>query len=307
MINKKNISLTLVLIIAILCLGISPGLAVTLNIPSTNVKSVDINNNKIAPSTNLSDSIYSRKDLSVELPKTVLPNVFIAAPAKLTAQVGNVVKVKLVWTDKSNNETKFIVERRQGVKPFTTIGTVAGNGLKTNVTITYYDINLPISGSYTYRVKAIGKGTSASAYSNTASAKVAFTKKVIKYQIGQTTCYINGQPLTMDAAPEISNNVCFIPVRWLCEPLGATSAWDQTHQKITMKLYPNKVEMVIGSSTAKVNGIDKQMGGNADAAPYIKDSRVMIPISWSAGFLGCSTTYDEALNAMTVTYLLPTN
>ncbi|MGE5416968.1 MAG: stalk domain-containing protein [Acidobacteriota bacterium] len=305
MINKKNISLTLVLIMAVLCLAISPGLAATLNIPSTNNKSVD--NTKFVPSTNTSNSIYARKDLSVQLPKTMLPTVFIAAPAGLTAQVGNVVKVKLVWTDKSNNETKFIIERRQGIKPFTTIGTVGGNGIKKDVLITYYDINLPVSGTYTYRVKAVGKGTSTSAYSNTASAKVAFTKKVIKYHIGQTTCYVNGNPMTMDAAPEIKNNVCFIPIRWLCEPLGATSAWDQALQKITMKLYPNKVEMVIGSPTAKVNGIDKPMGGNADAAPYIKDGRVMIPISWSAGFLGCSTSYNEALNEMTITSLLPIN
>ena len=92
-----------------------------------------------------------------------------AAPSNLTASAvkGKAVGVNLSWTDNSNNETNFDIERCAGTG-CTTFAPLASVGA--NVT-TYRD-NGPFvkRTQYSYRVKA-RNGTTSSAYSNTASIK----------------------------------------------------------------------------------------------------------------------------------------
>ena len=92
-----------------------------------------------------------------------------AAPTNLTASAvkGKAVGVNLSWTDNSNNETNFDIERCAGTG-CTTFAPLASVGA--NVT-TYRD-NGPFvkRTQYSYRVKA-RNGTTSSAYSNTASIK----------------------------------------------------------------------------------------------------------------------------------------
>lgn len=74
--------------------------------------------------------------------------------------------LSLSWTDNSNNETGFAIERvlGTGANPaFVKIGEVAAN------VTTYIDKNLPNNTTYTYRVRAFNEGGQ-SAPSNTATA-----------------------------------------------------------------------------------------------------------------------------------------
>jgi N-acetylneuraminic acid mutarotase len=90
-----------------------------------------------------------------------------AAPQSLTASPG-AARVLLRWTDASNNESGFRVERRDSpTSSFRSIATVPAN------TTSYTDAStLQSATTYTYRVRAYNAAGSAS--SNYASAYVAF-------------------------------------------------------------------------------------------------------------------------------------
>lgn len=85
-----------------------------------------------------------------------------AAPSGLTATAVSSTTINLTWTDNSNNETAFIIERRIGSGSWSVLTTVDSN--ITN----YTDTGLTPATQYTYRVRATN-GQTNSAYSNESS------------------------------------------------------------------------------------------------------------------------------------------
>jgi arylsulfatase A-like enzyme len=85
------------------------------------------------------------------------------APTNLTATAVSSSQINLSWTDNSNNETGFKVERSKNGKGFSQLATVGAN------VTTYSDTGLNRTTTYYYRVRAVNAGGN-SAYSNIASA-----------------------------------------------------------------------------------------------------------------------------------------
>ena len=90
-----------------------------------------------------------------------------SAPAGLVAS-GGVNQAVLNWTDNSNNETGFKIERKLAADPDTGFAQVGTAGV--NAT-SFTNTSVP-AGSYSYRVRASGSPTD-SGYSNTANATVS--------------------------------------------------------------------------------------------------------------------------------------
>ena len=88
-----------------------------------------------------------------------------ANPSGLIANAGTGNQIQLSWTDGSNDEQGFQIERSQiGTSgPFTVVGTVVANS------ISYSDNNLQLNTTYYYRIRAY-KGGLFSAYTNVANA-----------------------------------------------------------------------------------------------------------------------------------------
>ena len=88
-----------------------------------------------------------------------------AAPSTLTATAASSTQINLSWTDNSNNEDGFRIERCQdaGCTSFVEIATVAAN------VESYSNTGLTAATTYQYRVRAYNSGGN-SAYSNTATA-----------------------------------------------------------------------------------------------------------------------------------------
>ena len=88
-----------------------------------------------------------------------------AAPGGLTATAAGSSRIDLTWTDNSDNESSFEIERCAGADcaDFARIATVAAN------VTSHGDTGLGSSTSYSYRVRATNAG-GASDYSNVASA-----------------------------------------------------------------------------------------------------------------------------------------
>lgn len=95
---------------------------------------------------------------------SVTPPTTPAAPTGLSASAASSSQINLSWTDNSNNETGFKVERSTGNgSTWSPLASVGAN------TTTYSDTGLPASATYSYRVYAYNSAGN-SGYSNTASA-----------------------------------------------------------------------------------------------------------------------------------------
>jgi hypothetical protein len=86
-----------------------------------------------------------------------------AAPTTLVASPVSTTQINLTWTDNSNNETGFRIERSTDGTNFTFLANAATNATS------YPDTGLAAATKYYYRVQAIGSPTN-SAFSNVASA-----------------------------------------------------------------------------------------------------------------------------------------
>ncbi len=82
------------------------------------------------------------------------------------------------------------------------------------------------------------------------------------------------QTLTLEAAPYTAQGRTMVPVRVITESLGATVGWDDATQKVTITQGENVVELIIGSTEAKINGEVKVL----DVAPETINGRTFIPM-----------------------------
>src|SRR4029453_16538415 len=103
-------------------------------------------------------AIYSTTPPPTPTPPPAPPE----APSNLTATAVGCQEIDLSWTDNSNNEGGFKIERGTNATSLTQIATVGPN-------VTSYQNNLSGGGLRYYRVRAYNAGGD-SAYSNTASA-----------------------------------------------------------------------------------------------------------------------------------------
>ena len=100
------------------------------------------------------------------IPVVVSPPAAPSAPTNLRVDYIAANRVQLAWTDSSNNEDGFVIERcsNRGCNNFAQVGQTGAN------TGVYLDTNLFANTQYYYRVKASNLGGSSS-YSNVVSAK----------------------------------------------------------------------------------------------------------------------------------------
>ncbi len=91
----------------------------------------------------------------------------INAPSGLSATV-NGTSIDLIWTDNSDNETGFNIERSSGGGAFAVIGSAAANATS------YTDSDVMTDVEYTYRIQALSDDT-VSEYSATVSATIVST------------------------------------------------------------------------------------------------------------------------------------
>lgn len=92
-----------------------------------------------------------------------LGNISLKTPGSLSAQANAPGLVELAWTDSSDNEDGFILERKQGTSSYVQIAVLPVNS------VAFVDTNVVDTTTYTYRIKSFNY-LSQSAYSNEASA-----------------------------------------------------------------------------------------------------------------------------------------
>ena len=129
------------------------------------------------------------------------------------------------------------------------------------------------------------------------------TQTIIILQIGKTNFTVNGKTQYLDSPPIIKNGRTLVPIRAIVEALGGNVTWNATERKITVNLGSNTIELWIGKSIAKVNGIDTPIDTtNNKVVPEIINSRTMLPLRFVTENLGCQVQWDGTTQTITIIY-----
>jgi hypothetical protein len=125
--------------------------------------------------------------------------------------------------------------------------------------------------------------------------------KVIVLTIGSDIVTIDDKATTVDAAPEIVDGRTFVPIRFIAETFGSTVTWLPETKGVTIVLGDTTIGLQIGNATAVINGNILAL----DAAPYIKNSRTMVPLRVITESFGGNVAWDPINHIITITYVLP--
>src|SRR5207249_2652335 len=98
-------------------------------------------------------------------PVVLTPPAPPQAPGGLAVKFVLLHELDLTWTDNSNNETGFVIQRRRSGSDWTTVGTAGPN------TTAFADTQVGAYIHYLYRVRAVN-AAGASAWSDTAAGDV---------------------------------------------------------------------------------------------------------------------------------------
>src|SRR5450756_1358711 len=93
----------------------------------------------------------------------------------------------------------------------------------------------------------------------------------------------------------------FVPIRFIAETFGSTVTWLPETRGITITLGSTTIILQIENATGVINGKIVAL----DAAPYIKNSRSMVPLRVISESFGSDVAWNGAKHVITITYLLP--
>ena len=121
---------------------------------------------------------------------------------------------------------------------------------------------------------------------------------VIKLTVGKSTFTVNGVTKTLDSPPVIKSGRTLLPIRPVIESLGGTVGWNSSTKEVKIVLGNNTIQLWVGKSTAKVNGVTKTL----DVAPQIINGRTMVPVRFVTENLGATVGFDDKTKVVTITY-----
>jgi predicted secreted protein len=134
----------------------------------------------------------------------------------------------------------------------------------------------------------------------TTTVAATAVKIVIVLTVGTNIVTVDGKATSIDAAPEIVNSRTFVPIRFIAETFGSTVEWFPESRGVTITLGDTTIGLQIGNATAVINGNTIAL----EAAPYIKNSRTMVPLRVISESFGGDVIWDAALRTITISYTI---
>ncbi|HWP98110.1 MAG TPA: stalk domain-containing protein [Syntrophomonadaceae bacterium] len=247
-------------------------------------------------------STYSN-EASLPIPVSLL------APSTLTA-AGAFTSVHLNWVDNSADEAEFYIYRKEGSEGWRMWQEMPANSVE------FTDNGLTRGTTYSYQVTAvnpdgISEASNIVRYAVPAPGVIppptpapASTSTVLLYYINADYYYNNGAMNPIDAAPITRESRTLLPIRFLADPLGATTAWDAAEGKVTITFASKTIELWINHPKAKINGSIAAIDPINDAVTpiVIPPGRTMVPLSFIARNLGCGVEWDADRQEVKITY-----
>ncbi len=117
-------------------------------------------------------------------------------------------------------------------------------------------------------------------------------------RIDDKAAQVNGATVQNDVAPIIENSRTMLPARFVAEKLGATVAWDDVARKVIITgADGTKIEIIVDSATAYVNGVEHTL----DSPAFIRDARTYTPVRFICDNLGANVQWDGVNRIVTIT------
>lgn len=105
--------------------------------------------------------------------------------------------------------------------------------------------------------------------------------------------FVNGKDLKFDVPPVIKAGRMVVPVRPITEAMGAQVTWNVETKTITIVKEADGVKteivMVVGASVATVNGVEVQIGAQAE----VTNNRTIVPLRFIAETFKLKVEYDD--------------
>ncbi|GEN35910.1 N-acetylmuramoyl-L-alanine amidase family protein [Aneurinibacillus danicus] len=108
--------------------------------------------------------------------------------------------------------------------------------------------------------------------------------------------WINGNKVRPEVPPQLLNSRTLVPVYTVQEGMGMKVDWDAKARKVTVTDGSKKVELTIGSKTARVNGTAKKL----DVAPVIIGNRTFLPFRAVGELLGVEVGWEDKTKSVIV-------
>lgn len=102
------------------------------------------------------------------------------------------------------------------------------------------------------------------------------------------TVHVDGNYVSTDVKPYISNGRTYLPLRAAAEAMGASVSWDPYSSTATVSNGTTVIRCTVGSTVYTVNGVPQY----ANAAPQIVSGRTMLPIRPIAEALGGTLSWN---------------
>ncbi|MDI9479276.1 MAG: copper amine oxidase N-terminal domain-containing protein [Syntrophomonadaceae bacterium] len=109
--------------------------------------------------------------------------------------------------------------------------------------------------------------------------------------------FLDGTTLQTDVDPVLKEGRSLVPFRAIGEALMAQVEWDESARKVTLTLGDKAVQLVIGDSTAYVNGNARTL----DVPAMLVENRTMVPLRFISESLGASVQWSGELRRIDIT------
>lgn len=107
---------------------------------------------------------------------------------------------------------------------------------------------------------------------------------------------IDGKKLALDVKPQIVNGRTLVPYRAIAEGLGGTVKYDSKTKKVTITKGTTKIELTLGSKTAKIN----QSSVTLEAAPISVQGTLLVPLRFVGQSLGVWVNWNSEQSTATL-------
>ncbi|MDI6631181.1 MAG: stalk domain-containing protein [Bacillota bacterium] len=124
-----------------------------------------------------------------------------------------------------------------------------------------------------------------------------FTTRCSEILQPQPKVILNGRQLSFDVPLTICRGRILVPIRTICEALGAEVTWNGTLQLVRVTKGFTQIGLKIGEKVAAKNGVSVVL----DAPAEVVNGRTMVPLRFISETMGATVGWDSKTRTITIT------